>query len=222
MSSKMARRTLKFFMATTGMYKREPRLIHYGAGFLEGRFIVGSVDVNTNATTPFSRGKVHKGTLCCTNESVADGDMILDRYDNKRYFIMSKKGKLYNEETAWIDATLYMCDTQVLVERFEQGVRDTFGRPTVAAPVLVTPTPVWIMTNPKNYDILQQKDRLVAQNKIELCLQSSVEIKESDRIVKIVYGPNNEIVRKNMYVVQTVDDTSLINLVLCGVDTDVR
>lgn len=245
MASRLARKTMMYLKNTMGTVSYQPRLVNYSK--ITPQFVYGYVDVNTNATTPFSRGKVHKGFIAGLLDdnsvvTVDDGDLFLDRYDGYYYFVMSRKGKFHNNQTVYYDATMYRCDITVEIYRFGMGARDTFGRPLQNTPTKLNTGgyslpvewvdqngTVWVdatnatwtlpigtvlaMSNPLNYDIIQQKDRLVAQNKIEICLQQSVGVQIGDRIVTN---------KGDQFIVQTIDNTSLTNLVLCGVDTDVR
>jgi hypothetical protein len=218
MSGKLARRTHNFIKRTVGTVGTLPRIINLDKGPLDvlgnptGLSMYGYIDVNEQATTPFSRGKVHKGWFCCQSSEMSHGDLVLDRADNNYYFVMSMKDKRYNDETVYIDGTMYFCDRQVTVSRFSDGVRDTFGRVVSSAPTVVA-TNINCMFNPMNFDVLQQEDRLIAQDKIKVCFQAKVGVKVADRIT----APSGK-----KYIVMSVDDSSLANLVLCAVDEDVR
>lgn len=217
MPGKLARRTLNLVRKTRGMFGRVPRVLNRDKGTLDGNGvplgveIIGFTEVNKNATTPFSRGKVHKGFLCCDRANISNGDLLYDRAEDAHFFVMDSKVEVYNGEDVYIDATLYRCDALVDVVRFSDGVRDTFGRIVQDAPQVVA-TQVNAMFNPKNYDSISQEDRQIAHNKIQVCVQDSVGVAVSDRIIS----------GDKKYVVQAIDDVSLTGLVLCNVDTDVR
>lgn len=208
MPGKLARRTKNLIRKTVGMVNRSPRILNVESS-LE---IIGYIDVNDNATTPFSRGKVHKGFFCCERDGVQNGDLLLDRADGYHYFAMDSKAKISNGEVVFVDATMYRCDKTITIQRFSTGERDTFGRPKDAAPTTVA-TDVFAMFNPKNYDVSQQKDRVVAQDKITMCVQRKVGVAVSDRIVTS---------DGNTYVIYSIDRESLIGLDLCTVDADER
>lgn len=207
----MAARTKNLVRRTRGTVGRLPRIVNKDRSPEAG--IIGYVEVNKNATTPFSRGKVHRGFFCCDRSEISNGNLILDRGDDSYYFVMDSKVEIFKGEDVYIDATMYRCDSTVTIQRFGEGAtRDTFGR-------LVTDTPVDVYTgvrsmfNPMNFDTKEQQDRLIADNKIKLCLQSTYDVRAADRIVTD---------GGSMYRVISVDVESLDGLVLYTVDTDVR
>lgn len=217
MSGKLARRTRNLIRKTSGMIGRLPRIQNLNKGPLDvdgnhtGLDIIGYVTVNANATTPFSRGKVHKGFFCCSIVDMEDGDLIYDRGDQRYYFVMDSKTQISNGEELYVDGTMYRCDKQVEIQRFSDGVRDTFGRVITDTPVTVA-TNVYAMFNPLNFDVMEQQDRVIAHDKIKVCVQSSVGVQPADRI--IADGMKYQVI--------SVDAVSLSKLVLCTVDTDVR
>lgn len=218
MPGKLARRTKNLIRKTSGMIGRIPRILNMDRGPLDmngtpaGLDIIGYITVNANATTPFSRGKVHKGFFCCQiTTDIDDGDLIYDRGDKRYYFMMDGKTQIFNGEEVYVDATMYRCDGQVEIQRFSEDIRDTFGRAVKNTPDIIASN-VWAMFNPMNYDIKEQQDRLIADNKIKLCLQSKTGVQVADRIVS----------EGKMYHITSIDTMSLRNLVLCTVDTDVR
>lgn len=208
MAGKLARRTQNLIRKTVGTIGKLPRL-HIVDTDTD---VYGYIDVNANATTPFSRGKVHKGIFCCSLEDIGDGALVYDRADAKYYFLMDGKTKVYNGEAVYVDGTMYRCDSIIDVQRFVGGLRDGFGRSMDVAPITFV-TGVYAMFNPLNFDIKEQQDRLVAENKIKVCVQSSVGIQVADRIITQ---------DGSKYNVTSVDSVSLSKLVLCTVDTDVR
>ena len=217
MAGKLARRTKNLIRKTSGMYGRLPRIVNKDKGLQDangnylGKDIIGYITVNANATTPFSRSKVHKGFFCCDAIDIEDGDLIFDRGDSRYYFVMDSKSQIYNGETVYIDGTMYRCDSIVEIQRFTEGVRDTFGRSISVAPETVA-TNVYAMFNPQNFDVVEQQDRVIAQDKIKVCLQNTVDVKVADRIV----------VGAHKYHVISIDNVSLSKLIMCNVDTDVR
>jgi hypothetical protein len=210
MSGKMARRTKNLIRRTRGMLGNKPRCVNMDRVPELG--IIGYVEVNKNATTPFSRGKVHKGIFACPKEHVDNGDIILDRGEADYYFVMDKKTEIFNGEEVYIDATMYRCDEVIDIYRFGEGIRDTFGRVVDTSAVLVAEK-VRGMFNPLNFDIKEQQDRVLPDNKIKLCIQEKVGIKVADRIVTS---------KGTKYQVLSIDNISLQNLVFCVVDSDVR
>ncbi len=210
MASKVARRTKNLIKRTRGMINRAPRCVNLSR--TPNVDIIGYVEVNANATTPFSRSKVHKGIFCCLRTEIDTGELILDRGDNDYYFVMDQKVEIFNGEDVYVDATLYRCDRVIEVQRFGAGARDTFGRPVQDAPTVVA-SDIRAMFNPLNFDSKVQEDRQVTSNKIKMCVQSSVGIQPADRIVTNA---------GETFLVTSIDTTSLTNLVLCTVDSDVR
>lgn len=223
MPGKIARRTQNLIRKTVGTINRKPRIVCVTGllarpanstpsalyGDLE---FYGYIDVNKNATTPFSRGKVHKGFFCCQTADIANGDLVYDRADQRYYFVMDRKMEVYNGEEVYVNATMYRCDSKIEIQRFSTGPRDTFGR-TVQDTANSIATDVFAMFNPQNFDIKEQQDRLIADNKIKLCIQSKYDIQVADRVITD---------KGKKYHVTLIDDVSLENLVLCTVDTDVR
>lgn len=208
--AKIARRTKNLIRRTRGMVGRTPRCVNMDR--TPNLPIIGYAEVNKNATTPFSRSKVHKGIFACKRDEVSKGDLILDRGDNEYYFVMDSKMEMFNGEDVFVDATLYRCDSVVEVQRFDAGARDSFGRPIVATPTTIA-TGIRAMFNPMNYDVKEQQDRLIADNKIKICLQSKNDVKVADRLVTA---------DGSKYHVISIDKVSLTGLVLCVIDTDVR
>lgn len=174
--------------------------------------IVGYAEVNQQATSVMGRVKTHKGFFYCSSTEIEDGDLILDRQDDRYYLVMSAKAETFNYEVIYIDSTLFFCDSVVTVSRFGGGAKDAFGRPLTAAPAVVA-TDVRCLASVQNYDTLQQEDRLLAHDKLKFYMQAKVGVKVADRLTS-ASGKH--------YVVQSVDDLSLTNLVLLSVDTDVR
>lgn len=210
MFGKMAKMTANFVKNSNGTINGMPRI----RNVTRNTNIIGYAAVNVMATTAYARTKVHKGWFFCPETDIINGDLIEDRVDHAYYLVMSVKNMFNGNETVYLDGTLFFCDTTVTVQRFNaEGARDTFGRPIVSAPQTMV-TGVKCMSNPQNYDVLQQEDRLVAQNKIKFCVQDSAGVLQGDRILSEDHGTKYQVI--------SVDPISLTNLSLLTVDTDVR
>lgn len=174
--------------------------------------IVGYAEVNQLATSVMGRVKTHRGYFYCDKGDVDDGDLILDREDERYYLVMSAKAEKFNYETVYFDSTLFLCDALVSVFRFGGGARDGFGRPVSSAPTEIA-SEVRCMASALNFDVMQQEDRLIAKDKLKFYLQKKVGVCVADRLVSST---------GRKYVVESVDDISLTNLSLLSCDTDVR
>lgn len=209
---KLAKIANNFIKNSVGKISGLPRIQNID----KDTYITGYVEVNQMATTAFSRVRVNKGFFFgdTSPSNIAEGDLILDRADNKHYLVMSLKNEILKEETAYTDGTLFFCDSKATIQRFVEGTKDMFGREVVATPTNIA-TDVYIMTNPKNYDVLIQDDRPVPQDKISVYLQIKHGIQEADRIVT----DTGEIFK-----VVSVDNSSLgkNGITLAYVDNDVR
>lgn len=159
----------------------------------------GYAEVNTQATSPFARTKVHDGKFVGDSD-IRNGHLIKDNYDNSYYLVMSCKGILSGNLTAYWDATLYFVTATCTVQRFNTGARDSFsGEYTTNTPANIY-TNVYTMINPMNYDTLDQPDVVVQANKIKAAVQSSYTILVNDRIITS---------RGTTYIVENVDEESL-------------
>lgn len=210
---------------SNGSVQGSPRITNKSKA---NRAIVGYAEVNTMATTAFSRTKVHKGYFYCAKTDVANGDVILDRDDDVYYFIMSVKSERgASDESVYIDGTLYKCDSRIEISRFGvDDTRDTFGRVIAAGAAAVVQDPakvvcpgnvitsVFAMNIPKNFDVIMQQDREIAQNKISLCMQAGTNVAVADRIV--------DLDTNQAYRVTNIDYKSLAGLLLVYVDGDER
>lgn len=216
---------------SNGTIEGSPRIINESKS---NTGIIGYAEVNTMATTAFSRTKVHKGYFYCPKEAIANGDIIKDRDDNAHYFVMSVKAERgARDEVVYVDGTLYKCDSTIEVSRFSvEGTRDVFGRVVAdsAAAVVQVPTKVttildtrtvpvlntiiYAMNIPKNFDVITQQDREIAQNKISLCMQAGANIKIADRVT--------DLETDEVYRVMSIDYKSIAGLKLVYVDMDVR
>lgn len=192
-----------------------------------GRYLIGHVEVNQQASTPFSRTKIHKGYVACEKEDLSEGDLILDIQDNKYYLVMSIKHQALGAEVVYMDTTLYYCDVTLTIQRFEDSVRDTFGRVTNTAAVTLA-SGVYAMCNPQNFDTIEQPDRTLAHDKVAVYLQSTftctttsdshavgdvLSVQEKDRLITN---------KGTAYIINSIDTTSLNGIYICKVDTDVR
>jgi len=205
---KMARMTKSFIKRTVGMVGDKPRIYNVD----RGTYLLGYAQVNQMATTSFSRIKVNKGFLFCEASEVTEGELIQDRADNKKYFLMSAKMEMLNGEAVYIDCALYYCDATATIERWTDGARDTFGRVVDPTPqVLFTDVP--IVTNPQTYDTLEQQDRTIAHNKVRVFVQAKLGVKESDRIT----SSNGD-----TYKILSIDKVSWPGVWTCYVDVDDR
>ncbi len=204
---------------TVGTYRGLPRILNKDKGVLDingtptGLYILGYAKVSPLASTPWARIKVHKGWFFCEQEDISSGDIILDRVDNAHYFVMSVKNEVLSDQTTYLDGTLHFCDSKVKIERFQDGVRDTFGRVASPAPIEIL-AEAWATTNALNFDVMEQQDRLIAQDKIKVYLQPKTGVSEADRLTIIGNGEK--------YKVISIDKTSIIGLWICSVDVDVR
>lgn len=199
-----------FIKNTVGKVGNLPRIYNTD----KDAYIIGYAEVNQMATTAFSRIRVNKGFLFCPLGSsiVAEGDLILDRADNKNYMVMSLKAEILKEEAAYIDATLFYCDTTATIQRFVEGVKDMFGREVVNTPTTIA-TNVKIMTSSMNYDVLDKPDREIAQDKIKIYVQRKHDIQEADRVVT----EDGEV-----YKVISVNRKDFVGIDVAYVDMDVR
>lgn len=205
---KMARMTQSFIKRTMGVVGALPRIHNVD----RDTYIVGYAQVNQMATTSFSRIKVNKGFLFCDPADITEGELILDRADSKKYFVMSAKMEMLSGEAVYLDCALYYCDATASIERWTDGARDTFGRPTQSTPqVLHSDVP--IVTNPQTYSSFEQPDRTLAEDKVRIFVQSKLGVKESDRIVTS---------NGDAYKVVRIDKVSWPGVWTCYVDVDER
>lgn len=205
---KMAAMSKAFIKNTVGTVAGKPRIYNIDRGL----YVVGYAEVNALATTAFSRIRVNKGYFFCPPSDVAEGDLVQDNADSKKYFVTSTKVEMLNGECVYLDSSLFYCDSTATVERWDTGVRDTFGRLTNPTPQVVY-TDIPIVTNPQTFDVLEQQDRLISNDKIRIYIQAKNLIQESDRIV----ANNGEV-----YKVLRVDKVSWPGILVCHVDVDVR
>lgn len=205
---KLASFANSFVKNTVGTINGKPRMYNVDRDV----YLVGYAEVNKMATTAFSRISVNKGWFYCDPSLIQEGDLLQDKADGKFYLAMSLKMEVLSGESVYMDGTLYLCDSTATVQRWVEGARDSFGRPAVATPTTIY-SDVYIMTAPSNFDVMEQQDRLIAQNKIKIHLQSKFDVKPADRIVTS---------KGKTYKVISIDDVSLRNIIICFVDEDVR
>lgn len=207
---KLAKFAKNFVKNTVGKVGNLPRIYNVD----KDENIIGYAEVNQMATTAFSRLRVNKGYFFCDLDPslIAEGDLIQDRVDSKYYMIMSLKSQYLKGETAYLDSTLFYCDSTATIERFQDGVRDKFGRIVNDAPSVIYSN-VKLMTSAMNYDVVVQEDRLIAQDKIKLYLQSKFDVKVADRIITD---------DGNVYKVLSINNSDFNGINLLYVDVDVR
>jgi hypothetical protein len=199
------------YIARTGgaVSRHVPRMYNQDRGVE----IYGYAEVNLQATSVLGRVKIHKAYLYCEILDVFEGDLILDRLDNKQYIVMSAKPEVQGYEVIYLDTTLIHCEDTITVRRFGTGVKDSFGRVAVATPQVVADN-VPCMINPKDFSVVNAKDRPVAENQIQFYVQSKTGIKVADRLTTASHGKN--------YLVVSVDTESLRNIDILYTDLDVR
>lgn len=198
-----------FVKATKGTYLGSPRIYNID----QDVYINGYAEINDQATSSYSRIKVHKGLFTCTSADVLPGDLIQDRVDSNKYLVMSVKDKFCGGVSVYFDAALYFCNTSVTVSRFSDAtVRDKFNRIVESTPEVIF-SDIPVMTDSKNFDTTTQPDRFVEDNKINVYIQSKYNVKDSDRFTT----PEGEV-----YVIETIDTSSLTNIWICKVNKDVR
>lgn len=207
---KLSKFAKNFVKNTVGKVGNLPRIYNVD----KAQYIIGYAEVNQMATTAFSRIRVNKGYFFCdlVDSLIAEGDLIQDRVDNKYYMIMSLKAQYLKGETAYLDSTLFFCDSTATIQRFQDGARDSFGRVVDSGPTTIY-SDVKIMTSAMNYDVLLQEDRPIAQDKIKLYIQSKFAVKVADRI-----STNDG----NVYKVISINNSDFQGINLLYVDVDVR
>lgn len=198
-----------FVAATKGTYNGSPRIYNID----RNSYITGYAEINDQATSPYSRIKVHKGLFTCNRGDVLPGDLIQDRVDDNKYLVMSIKDKFCGGASAYFDCALYFCNTEITVSRFTgTGTKDSFGRAVANAPEVIFSN-VPVMTDPKNFDTIIHPDRPIEDDKINVYIQSKYAVKVSDRITT----PDGDV-----YEIETIDTAALTNIWICKVNKDVR
>lgn len=198
-----------FVKATKGVYKGSPRIYNIDRNI----YISGYAEINAQATSPFSRIKVHKGLFTCDVTDVLPGDLIQDRVDSNKYIVMSVKDKYCGDASIYFDCALYYCNVSVDIARYsDTGTRDSFNRLLASTPtVLYTNVPV--MTDLKNVTIQDTPDRPIEEDKLNLYIQAKFDVHISDRLITT---------DNILYKVETIDKSSLENIWICLVTKDDR
>ena len=190
-------------------------------------YLVGYAEVNQQAATPFTRTRVHKGFFACDTGQVREGELVEDRVDQKIYLVMSLKNEYLNDETVYLDGTLYYCDVTVTVQRFEGGTKDTFGRSITSAPVTLADG-LYAMCAPQNFSTMEQPDRTVAQDKLAVYMQQTFRCTQASANHAVgdilSFKENDRLIASNgdTYVINSIDKASLVGIAILKVDTDVR
>lgn len=205
--SVFAGRVTKRMLRRVGVFNGKPRIYNEDTG----TYSVGYAEVNTQATSPIARIKVHKAWFV-GDADVKEGDLILDRADNKRYLIMSLKHEVYGGEAAYIDGTLFWTNARLQILRFSPGNKDHFGREADASPEVIA-SAVWAMTNSMSINIEEQRDQPIPEEKIKVAIQAKYPVEEGDRLITEA---------GITYKVMSVDDTQLVGLWLLYVSRDTR
>ena len=206
--SRMAARVVdRVLKRSNGTIEGMPRIYNVD----RDTYSLGYTEINTQATSSFSRIKTHKAWFSGTSD-VQNGDLILDRADGKYYLVMSVKNEISGGITAYIDGTLYYCDAVCQVQRFEVGTVNAFGRSANPAPSVVASN-VYIMSQSMSMDSTDQPDQAIAKEKIKVAVQSKIGVQVNDRLVSS---------NGNSYRVITVDKNQLEGLDMLYVDKDVR
>lgn len=158
-----------------GTYQNLPRILNVDTG----TYTVGYTEVNTQATTAFSRVKMHKAWLAGETD-IQNGSRIMDRVDGHRYIVMSLKGEYISGSIAFIDGTLMYVNTTCTIERLNSNV-DAFGRASDASFTPVA-SGVWLMINPMSTVSVEYEEVISTKDKIKVAMQSSVDVKVNDRL----------------------------------------
>lgn len=200
--------TLRRLKNSNGVIGSLPRIYNVD----RNTYTYGYASVNVAAASPFVRTKVHEGRFEGKTD-IQDGDLILDRYDNSHYLVMSTKG-IYgggkDGQTAYYDATLYLTNATATVRRL--GItRDPFYRQIEG--FVDVATNVKIMTNPQNFSVNEQPGQVLQENKIKVVLQSKVGVQLHDRLVTDL---------SDTLIIENIDKSSIRNLWICMCNFDVR
>lgn len=207
MSKFAARLSARILRTRTGTIDGEPRMVNLD----RNEDFYGYVEINTQATSPVARIKTHKAWFA-PESLVSDGDLILDRADDKKYLVMSLKQEVDGGVVAYIDGTVYFCNVVANIERFSAPTRNDFGRPTEATGSVVA-TDVPIMTTSMNMNVNEQKDQNLAQEKIKVVIQSKFGVQINDRLICD---------SGSVYKVNSINRDDLVGLWVLHVDVDIR
>lgn len=167
--------TTSRMLKRVGIYNGLPRILNFDSS----QYTIGYTKINTMATTAFSRTKSHKAWLVGTTD-IRNGTRIIDRVDNVKYIVMSLKAEFIDGDIAYYDGTLFYVNDTCTVSRLNPTL-DAFGRNTATSFTSVTSN-VWIMVNPIVIDVIEQPDNIHNKDKIKIAMQSSVDIKDNDRL----------------------------------------
>lgn len=187
---------LRLLKNHNGVVNGEPRILNVDTG----NYSYGYVEVNTEATSPFARTKVHDG-LFEGDSDIRTGSLILDRSDTRYYLVMSTKAVYNGDMTAYYDSTCYYVNAICTVSRFTGGTKDFFGKDTVATAQTIYSN-VYAMINPQSYDTNVQQDIVGQADKIKIAIKATYDIRVNDRIT----SP-----RGKSYIVENIDEDSLID-----------
>lgn len=207
MSKAAARTVMRLLRTQNGAIGRTPRITNVDRGVS----FYGYAEVNLQATSPVARIKQHKAWFE-PDALVAEGDLILDRADGKHYLVMSLKKEVTGGVCAYIDGTLYYANATCAIERYVEAPKNAFGRQDVGTTTVVA-AGVYIMTNSMSIDVDEQKDQVIAEEKIKVVMQSKYNVRRNDRLV----SSNGD-----TYKVISVDRTQLEGLWVLYVDQDIR
>lgn len=174
-------------------------------------YMLGYTEINTQATSTFSRIKTHKGWFEGTS-NIQDGDLIQDRVDGKYYLVMSLKDEFTGERVAYKDGTLYYANTTCTIQRGGAGTKDAFGF-EASNTFSTVATGVYLMAQSVTLDVVEQKDQDLAKEKIKVAVQAKFGVQENDRLVTAL---------GDTYKVVSVDKTQINGLWMLFVDKDVR
>jgi len=198
--------TVVRMLQRTGVVDGLPRILNHETG----GYVLGYTEINTMATTPFSRTKTHKAWFA-GDAQIQDGDFIEDRVDGNKYIVMSLKAEYAGGLVAYLDGTLYLASEVCDVHRFDDSVVNDFGRTVQDFAVLYTGVP--IMVNPLRLDAESGESVMVDTSRIKVAMQSKYELEDGDRLV--MRGGDT-------FVVRSIDKYSLQRINTLHVEKDTR
>ena len=190
-----------------GVINGLPRILNRDTGV----YTLGYTKINPMATNPYSRINSHKGWFSSTTD-IENGSWVVDRVNDKSYYVMSTDPEYSDGRVAYYDATLYLADKTCSISRFNNEVRDHYGRPVEAAPTILAEG-VPLMSASISVNVKESKDQPLADEKIRVALASKYDIHVNDRLT---------VSNGDVYKVMSVDDTQLIGLHMLYVDRDIR
>lgn len=189
-----------------GIVDGEGRIFNFDTGTYE----LGYTEVNSMATTPFSRTKTHKAWFS-GEANIKPGDLIQDRVDSLTYIVMALKTQYTGGRVAYLDGTLYWANSLLDVYKYDTDNKDNFGRPTNSFVKVYSSVPA--MVNPLTLDAKESEIGMIDTGKIKIAIQSKNEIKLGYRLVSS---------SGDKYVVRSIDNTSLEGIYTLSVEIDVR